>query len=173
MDPKQEKQANNRGAALWGNLVISPANWPARIIATDKETGKVVWETNMSFGEAQLRITAAPLAVKDKIIIGASGGDSGVRDWVASLDAATGKVLVAQVHHSGAGRARQRDLEGHQQRLADRRCRRLGDRHLRSGHQPDHLGHRQSGADVRSDVIGRATIFTPTARSPGTLRPAT
>ncbi len=93
MDPKQEKPANNRGAAFWGNLVISPANWPARIIATDKETGKVVWETNVSFGEAQLRITAAPLAIKDKIIIGASGGDSGVRDWVASLDAATGKVL--------------------------------------------------------------------------------
>src|SRR5580693_8100634 len=38
MDPKQEKQANNRGATFWGNLVISPANWPARIIATDKET---------------------------------------------------------------------------------------------------------------------------------------
>jgi alcohol dehydrogenase (cytochrome c) len=70
MDPKQGKQANNRGAALWGNLVVSPANWPARIVATDKETGKVVWETNVSFGEAQLRITAAPLAIKDKIIIG-------------------------------------------------------------------------------------------------------
>src|SRR5215467_10360148 len=93
MEPKQEKQANNRGAALWGNLVISPANWPARIVATDKETGKVVWETNVSFGEPQLRITAAPLAIKDRIIIGASGGDSGVRDWVAALDAATGKVL--------------------------------------------------------------------------------
>ena len=93
MDPKQEKLANNRGAAFWGNLVISPASWPARIIATDKETGKVVWETNMSFGQAQLRITAAPLPIKDHIIVGASGGDSGVRDWIAALDAATGKVL--------------------------------------------------------------------------------
>jgi alcohol dehydrogenase (cytochrome c) len=60
MDPKQEKQVNNRGAALWGNFVISAANWPARIVATDKETGKVAWETNMSFDAAQLRITAAP-----------------------------------------------------------------------------------------------------------------
>jgi alcohol dehydrogenase (cytochrome c) len=51
MEPHQEKQFINRGAALWGNLVISPANGPARIVATDKETGKVVWETNMSFGE--------------------------------------------------------------------------------------------------------------------------
>ena len=93
MEPKQEKQGTNRGAAFWGNLVISPANWPARIIATDKETGKVVWETNMVFDQAQTRITAAPLALKDKIIVGASGGDSGVRDWIAGLDAATGRVL--------------------------------------------------------------------------------
>src|SRR5437773_2634186 len=93
MEPKQEKQANNRGAAFWGNLVISPASWPARIVATDKETGKVVWETNMVFGQPETRITAAPLAIKDKIIVGASGGDSGVRDWVAALDAASGKVL--------------------------------------------------------------------------------
>jgi len=93
MEPKQEKQGTNRGAAFWGNLVISPANWPARIIATDKETGKVVWETNMVFGQAETRITAAPLALKDKIIVGASGGDSGVRDWIAGLDAATGRVL--------------------------------------------------------------------------------
>ena len=48
MDPKQEKQDTNRGVALWGNLVISLANCPARVIATDKDTGKVVWETNMS-----------------------------------------------------------------------------------------------------------------------------
>src|ERR1700757_1012692 len=44
MDPKQEKQGISRGAALWGNFVISPASWPARIMATDKETGQVVWE---------------------------------------------------------------------------------------------------------------------------------
>jgi alcohol dehydrogenase (cytochrome c) len=93
MEPHQEKQVNNRGAALWGNLVISAANAPARIVATDKETGKVAWETNMSFGEPQLLITAAPLPIKDRIIVGASGGDSGVRDWIAALDAATGKVL--------------------------------------------------------------------------------
>ena len=93
MEPKQEAQATNRGAALWGNLVISAANYPARIIATDKSSGKVVWETNMVFGQSELRLTSAPLAVKDKIIVGAAGGDRGVRDWIAGLDAATGNVL--------------------------------------------------------------------------------
>ncbi len=93
MEPKQEQQATNRGAALWGNYVISAANYPARIIATDKVSGKIAWETNMVFGDAELRLTSAPLAVKDKIIVGAAGGDRGVRDWIAGLDAATGKVL--------------------------------------------------------------------------------
>src|SRR6516162_8287026 len=39
MDPGQEKTADaNRGAALWGNFVISMANYPPRVIATNKET---------------------------------------------------------------------------------------------------------------------------------------
>src|SRR5207302_10632172 len=57
MDPKHERQQANRGAALWGNLVISPANHPARAIATDKETGKVVWETNTTFGSPRMNNT--------------------------------------------------------------------------------------------------------------------
>ena len=93
MDPKQERPGINRGAALWGNLVIAPANSPARIFAVDKDSGKLVWETNMTESQPQLRITAAPLAINDHIIVGASGGDSGVRDWIAGLDGATGKVL--------------------------------------------------------------------------------
>jgi len=93
MDPKQEKfPLTNRGAALTGNLVVSVASYPARVIATDKETGKVVWETNIDDKQVDLQITAAPLAVKDKIIVGAAGGDRGVRDFIAGLDAATGKL---------------------------------------------------------------------------------
>src|SRR6266851_5019118 len=92
MEPKQERQVANRGAALWGNFVISPASTPARIIATDKTSGKVIWETNVSDAE-KITITGAPLPIKEKIIIGASGGDGGARDWMAALDAATGKLL--------------------------------------------------------------------------------
>jgi alcohol dehydrogenase (cytochrome c) len=94
MDPGQEKvPLSNRGAALWGNLVISTASYPARIIATNKDSGKIAWETNVSDGQADLQLTAAPLAVKDKIIVGAAGGDRGVRDFIVSVDAASGKVL--------------------------------------------------------------------------------
>src|SRR6202049_3615578 len=98
MDPKQESPMRNRGAALSGNLVITGAggfgNSP-RIIATDKETGKVVWETSFS-DTPDVTFTAAPLAIKDKIIVGAANGDQGVRDWIAGLDAATGKRLWRQ-----------------------------------------------------------------------------
>src|SRR3979411_2726924 len=98
MDPKQDRQMRTRGAALSGNLVITGAggfgNSP-RIIATDKETGNVVWET--SFADTpDVTFTAAPLAIKDKIIVGAANGDQGVRDWIAGLDAATGKRLWLQ-----------------------------------------------------------------------------
>jgi alcohol dehydrogenase (cytochrome c) len=92
MDPKQQKQDRNRGAALLGNLVITAANNPPRIIATDKETGKVVWETGFP-DTPDVAMTSAPLPIKDKIVIGAAGGDTGVRDWMAGLDAATGKLL--------------------------------------------------------------------------------
>src|SRR6185437_7118768 len=93
MDPGQEKvPLSNRGAALWGNLVITVASYPARVIATDKDNGKIVWETNVAYGQADLQMTADVLPVKDKIIVGAAGGDRGVRDFIAALDAKTGKV---------------------------------------------------------------------------------
>jgi alcohol dehydrogenase (cytochrome c) len=96
MDPKQERQLRNRGAALWGNLVITGAGIaPPRIIATNKETGKVVWET--SFPDTpDVTFTSAALPIKDKLIIGAANGDQGVRDWIGALDAATGKRLWRQ-----------------------------------------------------------------------------
>jgi alcohol dehydrogenase (cytochrome c) len=95
MDPGQEKQDRNRGAALWGNLVITAAGGPPRIIATNKDTGRVVWESTFA-DTPEVNMTSAPLAIRDKIIVGAAGGDNGVRDWMAGLDAATGKRLWRQ-----------------------------------------------------------------------------
>ncbi len=92
MDPKQQRQEANRGVALWGNLVVSVANQPARVIATDKTSGKVVWESNVS-DQPAVRLTAAPLAIKDRIMVGAAGSGGGARDWLAALDGATGKLI--------------------------------------------------------------------------------
>jgi alcohol dehydrogenase (cytochrome c) len=91
MDPAQEKVDRNRGVALWGNLVISVTSRDGRVIATDRETGKVVWDKNLN-DQPDLNLNAAPLALKDEIIVGASGGDGGVRDWIVALDPKTGDL---------------------------------------------------------------------------------
>src|SRR6266849_6853486 len=92
MDPGQEKIDRNRGVALWGNLVISVTSQDGRVIATDRDTGKMVWERNLR-DQPAMTLNAAPLALKDSILIGASGGDGGSRNWVTSLDAKAGNVL--------------------------------------------------------------------------------
>ena len=89
MDPGQEKIDRNRGVALWGNLVISVTAKDGRVIATDRETGKIVWDKNLH-DQPDMSINAAPLALKDEILIGASGGDQGVRNWLVALDPKTG-----------------------------------------------------------------------------------
>src|SRR5258706_11181086 len=87
MNPKQDRQMRSRGAALSGNLVITGAggfgNSP-RIIATDKETGKVVWETSFS-DTPDVTFTATPPAIKDKNIVGAAHRDQGGRGRIARL----------------------------------------------------------------------------------------
>src|SRR5689334_24044144 len=90
MDPGEQKLDRNRGVALWGNLVISVTGYDGRIIATDAETGEIVWDKKHG-DQGGLEFTAAPLALKDTIVIGASGGDNGVRAWLAGLDPKTGE----------------------------------------------------------------------------------
>src|SRR5438477_990870 len=91
MNPGQEKPDRNRGVALWGNLVISVAGYDGRVIATDKESSEIVWDKKIG-DQPDLELTAAPLALKDAVLIGASGGDNGVRDWIAALDPKTGEL---------------------------------------------------------------------------------
>jgi alcohol dehydrogenase (cytochrome c) len=90
MDPGQQKPDRNRGVALWGNLVISVTGYDGRIIATDAETGQIVWDKQHG-DQPDLEFSAAPLALKDTIVIGASGGDNGVRNWLAGLNPKTGE----------------------------------------------------------------------------------
>jgi glucose dehydrogenase len=56
-------------------------------------TGKELWRTKL--GDIKLKgetMTMAPLVVKDKVLVGNSGGEFGVRGWLTALDAATGKI---------------------------------------------------------------------------------
>src|SRR5205823_3138129 len=73
----------------------------------------------------------------------------GIALWAGRARCQDRQRALALVRRAEAGRARQRDLEGQDQRLEDRRRRALADRLLRPDVEADHLGHRQSSADLR------------------------
>jgi alcohol dehydrogenase (cytochrome c) len=80
----------NRGVALYGDKVYV-ATVDSNLFALDATTGKVVWKATVGDVKALSYITLAPLAAKGKIMVGSSGGETGVRGFVAAFDANTGK----------------------------------------------------------------------------------
>jgi alcohol dehydrogenase (cytochrome c)/quinohemoprotein ethanol dehydrogenase len=87
----------NRGIAAW-NGKIYMGTLDARVVAIDAATGKEVWSTDTISGDKndplnRYSITMAPRVAKGKVFLGASGGEYGVRGWIAAYDAETGKEL--------------------------------------------------------------------------------
>ena len=82
----------NRGVALYGDNVYL-ATLDNHVIALDGRTGKVVWNVTMNPPGIGYAMTAAPLAVNGKIIIGDGGGEYGSRGVLFCLDAKSGKEL--------------------------------------------------------------------------------
>jgi alcohol dehydrogenase (cytochrome c) len=80
----------NRGVALLGNYVYL-ATVDAHLVALDALTGKVVWDTKVADYTQGYYSTLAPLIVKDKVVVGCSGGEMGIRGFLAAFDAQTGK----------------------------------------------------------------------------------
>ncbi|MFN7920154.1 MAG: PQQ-dependent dehydrogenase, methanol/ethanol family [Bryobacteraceae bacterium] len=80
----------NRGVAVMGDLVYF-GTLDAHLIALNAKTGSVVWDTVVAKYQGGYSITVAPLAVKDKIVIGVAGGEYGVRGLLDAYDAKTGK----------------------------------------------------------------------------------
>ena len=76
------------------------------------EQGRVRWDVEVADYKAAYSITAAPLVVKDKIIVGIAGAEYGIRGFLDAYDAKTGKKSLALLDSAGAGRAGQRDLVG-------------------------------------------------------------
>ena len=84
--------SNNRGVAILDDKLFM-ATLDARVVAIDATTGSELWNVEVAEAdmEAAYSFTLAPLAVKDKVIIGTAGGDRGVRGFIAAFDAATGE----------------------------------------------------------------------------------
>jgi alcohol dehydrogenase (cytochrome c) len=82
----------NRGVALYGDKVYT-ATSDARVVALDAKTGAVVWNKPVENYNAGYYMTIAPLAARGKIMVGVSGGERGIRGFVAALDANTGEQV--------------------------------------------------------------------------------
>jgi alcohol dehydrogenase (cytochrome c) len=82
----------NRGVALFGDRVYF-ASADCVLVALDAKTGKEVWSAKVDDYKKAYYMSLAPLIVDGKVILGASGGELGVRGFVAALDAQTGKEL--------------------------------------------------------------------------------
>jgi lanthanide-dependent methanol dehydrogenase len=99
-DPKPDPNAQgvaccdvvNRGAAYADGRVFFNTldNFT---IAVDAQTGRELWRTKLGDISRGETMTMAPLVVKGKVLVGNSGGELGVRGWIAALDAATGKIV--------------------------------------------------------------------------------
>ena len=82
--------SNNRGVAVLGDHVFM-ATLDAHVVAIDATTGTELWDVEVANMDLAYAFTLAPLAVKDKVIVGSSGGDRGTRGFIVALDAATGE----------------------------------------------------------------------------------
>lgn len=80
----------SRGVAVWRDSVYVETD-DAHLLRLDARSGGVIWDIEYAEKSKHYGATSAPLAVKDEIIVGTSGGDSGVRGFVAAYDALTGK----------------------------------------------------------------------------------
>jgi PQQ-dependent dehydrogenase (methanol/ethanol family) len=99
-EPKPEPAAQgvaccdvvNRGAAYAdGRLFFNTLD--NNTIAIDAKTGKEIWRKKLGSINNGETMTMAPLVVKDKVLVGNSGGEYGVRGWIAALDTTTGNKV--------------------------------------------------------------------------------
>jgi len=80
----------NRGLAMLGDTLFM-ATIDAKLIAIDAKTGEPIWQKSVADPNLGYAMTLAPLAIKDKVVIGVAGGEYGIRGFIAAYDAATGE----------------------------------------------------------------------------------
>lgn len=99
-DPKPDPAAQgaaccdvvNRGVAYAdGRVFMNTLDGQA--IALDAASGRELWRTRLADIKKGETVTMAPLVVGDRVLVGNSGGEFGVRGWLAALDAASGREL--------------------------------------------------------------------------------
>ena len=80
----------SRGVALYDDKVFFASN-AAVLVALDARTGREVWTATVEDNRKGYYLTAAPVVADGKVMVGVSGGEFGIRGFVAAYDAGTGK----------------------------------------------------------------------------------
>ena len=83
-------QGFNRGVAAAGDKVLMVTD-NAHLLALNRFTGELVWETEMADWRKNYNATSAPLIVGNLAITGTAGGEQGARGFIAAYDVQTGK----------------------------------------------------------------------------------
>lgn len=81
---------HNRGVALWGSRLYMETD-NAHLLCLDAKSGRLIWDVAYAKGNKNYGATSAPLVVKDKVLVGTSGGDDGVRGFIAAFDTTSGE----------------------------------------------------------------------------------
>jgi alcohol dehydrogenase (cytochrome c) len=81
----------NRGVAVWQRFVYLETD-DAHLLCLDARSGGLRWDVEYADKSKHYGATSAPLVVKGAVIVGTSGGDSGVRGFLAAYDTVTGKL---------------------------------------------------------------------------------
>jgi len=80
----------NRGVAVLGDTVFM-ATVDAHLVAIDAKNGQPLWKTKVAETSEAYAMTLAPLAIKDKVVVGVAGGEHGIRGFISAYEARTGK----------------------------------------------------------------------------------
>jgi alcohol dehydrogenase (cytochrome c) len=82
---------HNRGVAIWQTRLYMETD-NAHLLCLDARSGHLLWDIPYAEDNKNYGATSAPLIVKDKVLVGTSGGDDGVRGFLAAFDTLTGKM---------------------------------------------------------------------------------
>ena len=86
------RHPTTRGVALLGDKVYLAAN-DAVLVAIDVRSGREVWSRTVAENRSGHYMSLAPLVADGKIVIGTSGGEQGIRGFLAAYDPDSGKEL--------------------------------------------------------------------------------
>ena len=81
---------HNRGVAIWHTRVYMETD-NDHLLCLDARSGNVLWDVAYANTRLNYGATSAPLIVRNDVIVGTSGGDDGVRGFVAAFDVKSGK----------------------------------------------------------------------------------